>query len=264
MDLGLKGKVCWVNGASSGLGFASAMSLAREGAVIALSSRGGDKLTTAAAEIAEQTGAKVVAVPADVSELSSISNAHDHIRAELGPVDVLVANGGGPPHGGFDDFDDQQLFDAFSLTTASAWRLAKAVVPDMRSTGGGVIEFITSSSTKEVIGGLLLSNMMRAAVVGMAKTLSKELAADGIRVVCLTPGRIETDRVLQLDEARAKATGVDLKDVRSTSERAIPLGRYGSIGEFGDVVAFVASERATYITGTSVVVDGGMLNGILS
>jgi 3-oxoacyl-[acyl-carrier protein] reductase len=183
---------------------------------------------------------------------------------QLGPVDILVSNGGGPPKGHFEDFEDDALYDAFTSTTASAWRLVKAVLPGMKDAGAGTILFITSSSTKEIIPGLLFSNMMRAAVVGMAKTLSKELGPHGIRVACVSPGRIQTPRVDSLDAANAKAAGIDIEAARRQSIDQIPLGRYGDELEFGALVAFLASARASYMTGTNVVVDGGMLNGVQS
>ncbi|MFN2490027.1 MAG: SDR family oxidoreductase [Actinomycetota bacterium] len=264
MDLRLDGKVAWVLGASSGLGRASATSLAAEGAAVALSARRPEPLDEAAAEIGSTTGGRLFAVPLDVRDAEAIGPAADRIARELGPVDILVANAGGPPPGPFESFDDAALVDAFTLTTASAWRLAHAVVPHMKRRGGGSLLFITSSSTKEVIPGLLLSNMMRGAVVGMAKTLSKELGPHGIRVLCVAPGRIRTPRVESLDARQAEDSGRSLEEVVAESEARIPLGRYGSIEEFGDVVAFLASERASYMTGTSVVVDGGMLSGVLT
>jgi 3-oxoacyl-[acyl-carrier protein] reductase len=264
MNLQLGGKLAWVLGGSSGLGRAAALSLAREGASVAISARDADALEAAERAIADETGSRCVAVPVDVSDADAIAVAHERVAAELGPVDVLVANAGGPPPGDFDTFDDDGLRRAFDLTTASAWRLAKAVVPGMKERGSGCILFFTSSSTKEVVPGLLLSNMMRAAVVGMAKTLSKELAPAGIRVVCVAPGRIATARLETLDRATAERTGRSPEEVRAENEGLIPLGRYGDPQEFGDVVAFLASDRASYVTGISVLVDGGLLNGILS
>ena len=264
MDLGLDRKKAWVLGGSSGLGRASAAALAREGASVAVSARDQKRLTAAADSIAEETGGRCIAVTCDVTDAASIAFAADRVTAELGPIDVLVANAGGPPPGTFTSFDDDALQAAFELTTASAWRLAHAVVPSMRERRSGVIMFITSSSTKEVIQGLLLSNMMRAAVVGMAKTMSKELGPDGIRVLCVAPGRIQTPRVEHLDRAHGERSGRSIDEVRQSSWSQIPLGRYGDVDEFGDVAAFLASDRASYMTGTSVVVDGGLLNGILS
>jgi 3-oxoacyl-[acyl-carrier protein] reductase len=264
MDLELAGKVAWVNGASSGLGRASAEKLAAEGAAVAISSRSEDLLKQGADEISEATGSRCIVVPLDVTDADAITEAHRRIVDELGTVDILVSNAGGPPPGGFDDFDDETLYAAFTLTTASAWRLTKAVAPAMKEKRSGRIIFLTSSSTKEIIPTLLLSNMMRAAVVGMAKTLSKDLGAHGIRVVCVAPGRVETKRLQQIDDATAARTGKPTEEIRAGMISTIPLGRYGAPDEFGDVVAWVASERASFINGTTVVVDGGMLNGVMS
>lgn len=258
MDLGLKDKVAWVLGASSGLGHATAAALAREGARVAISSRDASALNEAADDIS------AVAMPLDVTDASAISTTAARIEGELGPVDILVSNAGGPPPGGFDDLDDDALHGAFALTTASAWHLAKAVVPSMKQRRTGCLIFLTSSSTKEVIPNLLLSNMMRASVVGMAKTLSKELGPHGVRVLCVAPGRIETKRLVQLDQKASENTQKSVEEVKREAQARIPLGRYGSPPEFGDTVAFLASERASYITGINVVVDGGMLSGVLS
>lgn len=262
MDLGLGGKVAWVIGASSGLGRASAESLAREGAHVAISARREAELAETARAIESSTGGRCVAVPLDVTEPDAIAVAGETVATKLGPVDVLVANAGGPQPGRFETLDEEGLYAAFRLTTAAFWRLTKQVVPAMQERGSGCLIFITSSSTKEVIPDLLFSNMMRPAVVGMAKTLSKELGPHGIRSLCVAPGRIDTPRVRALDEHRASATGVDAAAARAESEARIPLGRYGEPHELGDVVAFLASERASYITGVNVLVDGGHLNGL--
>lgn len=264
MDLGLEGRVAWVIGGSSGLGRASAAALAAEGARVVISARGGDALDEAASAIAIATGGECSATPLDVTDASAIEDAASEVRTSVGPVDILVANAGGPPPGPFAAFGDDALFDAFKLTTASAWRLVKQVAPAMQERKHGALIFITSSSTKEIIQGLLLSNMMRAAVVGMMKTLAKELGPDGVRALCVSPGRILTPRVESLDAHRAAASGVDAASVRAESEAAIPLRRYGDPSEFGDVVAFLASPRASYVTGVNVLVDGGSSNGVTS
>ncbi|MEA2486184.1 MAG: 3-oxoacyl-[acyl-carrier protein] reductase [Actinomycetota bacterium] len=248
MDLGLEGKVAWVLGGSSGLGRACAEALAAEGARVAISARDEGKLQRAATQIAGPDD-RCIALPLDVTDAGAITAVAAEVELQLGPIDILIANAGGPPAGTFDDFDDDALHGAFELTAASAWRLADAVIPSMKERATGVIVFITSSSTKEPIAGLLLSNMMRPAVVGMAKTLSKELGPHGIRVLCVAPGRIETPRTQALGHS-----GVE----------AIPLGRIGQPAEFGDVVAFLASPRASYVTGVSLLVDGGTSNGLLS
>jgi 3-oxoacyl-[acyl-carrier protein] reductase len=264
MELGLADKVAWVHGASSGLGLAGARALARAGAQVALSARRADELERAARALGDETGARCLAVPCDVTDVAQIERAAALVTQQLGPVDVLVANAGGPPPGTFESFDDDDLYAAFTLTTASAWRLSKQVVPAMVERGSGCLIYITSSATKEVIPGLLLSNMMRAAVVGMAKTLSKELGPRGVRVVCLAPGRIHTARTDQLDAAAAERSGRPIEEIRAGFVERIPLGRYGDPGEFGDVLAYVASERASYLNGITILVDGGAANGLLS
>jgi 3-oxoacyl-[acyl-carrier protein] reductase len=263
VDLGIEGRVAWVLGASSGLGRACATALVAEGARVAVSARREELLNEIAADLSSP-GGECAAVPVDVTDRASIVAGHRAVTSELGPVDILVANAGGPPPGGFEGVDDAQLEQAFALTTASAWHLAHLVVPAMKERGSGCIVFVTSSATKEIIPTLLLSNMMRAAVVGLAKTMSKELGPHGIRVLCVAPGRIDTARVQSLDEGTAESSGRSPQEVRTASESQIPLQRYGEPREFGEVVAFLASERASYVTGITVAVDGGALNGILS
>jgi len=260
MDLNLGDRIAWVIGGSSGLGRASATSLAREGAKVAISSRDADTLGESATEIEEATGGRCIPMALDVTDASALRDAHARIIEELGEVDVLVANAGGPPSGAFDSLDEDTMRSAFELTTASAWRLAQLVVPAMKERGRGVIMFITSTSTKEVVDGLLLSNMMRAAVLGMAKTMSKELGPHGIRVLCVAPGRIATARLKSLDAGRSERTGESPEQVAASWHEQIPLGRYGDPQELGDVVAFAASERASYLTGTTLMVDGGLTN----
>lgn len=256
MDLGLQDKVAWVLGASSGLGRASAEVLAREGARVAMSSRDEAKLTAAAHDIGGHP------YPLDVMDADGILETARKIEADLGGFDVLVANAGGPKPGSFDGFDDDDLYEAFTLTTASAWRTTKAVLPSMRARGGGAIVYITSITTKEIVDGLLFSNMMRAAVVGMTKTLARELAPDNIRVVCAAPGHHDTPRVTQLDEARAKAEGKSVDEIRARTTSAVPMGRLGDPLEFGNAVAFLASEAASFISGVSLTVDGGQLRSL--
>lgn len=264
MDLGIEGRVAWVLGASSGLGRASAEALTQEGARVAVSARRIELLDEIAATLTAEARGECVSVPVDVADRSSIAEGHRAVTSELGPVDILVANAGGPPAGGFEGVDDAQLEAAFTLTTASAWHLANLVVPAMKERGSGCIIFLTSSSTKEIIPTLLLSNMMRAAVVGLAKTMSKELGPHGIRVLCVAPGRVDTARARALDEGAAESSNRSAQDVRADNESKIPLRRYGEPKEFGDVVAFLASERASYVSGITVAVDGGALNGLLS
>ncbi|MFN2593285.1 MAG: SDR family oxidoreductase [Actinomycetota bacterium] len=260
MDLGLNGKIAWVLGGSSGLGRAGAESLAKEGALVAISARRPDVLSAVASEIE----GRCIPVVCDISDAEDLRRAHDEVRNELGEVDILVANSGGPPPGPFTSIDEATMFGAFENTTVSAWRLSKAVVPAMKERGSGVLLFITSSSTKEIIPVLLLSNMMRAAVVGMAKTMSKELGPHGIRTVCLAPGTYDTPRIEQIENANAAGSGRSIEEIRAGAVKEIPLGRYGQPREFGDLLAFCASERASYLTGVTVVADGGRLYSVLS
>jgi 3-oxoacyl-[acyl-carrier protein] reductase len=264
LDLGIEGKVAWVLGASSGLGRASAAGLAREGARVAISARRAELLGEVASELASRTGSDCIGIPADVTDRAAIDEAHLAVTTELGPVDILVANAGGPPPGSFEGIEHEEMERAFELTTASAWHLAKAVVPSMKERGGGCLIFVTSSSTKEVLPGLLLSNMMRAAVVGLAKTMSKELGPHGIRVICVAPGPIDTPRRRSLDDRAAESSGLSVEEIRDRNESGIPLRRYGEPEEFGNVVTFLASQRAAYTTGITVAVDGGALDGLLS
>jgi len=256
MDLGLRGKVTWVTGASAGLGRATAESLAREGATVALSARRKDLLEEVTAGLATPGRA----FPLDVTDEPSVYDTAAKIESDLGPIEILIANAGGPPPGTFETTEDDDFRTGYTLTLESAWNLAKAVTPKMAERGRGVVIFITSWSTKEVIEGLYLSNVMRAAVMAMAKSMSKDLGPKGIRVLCLAPGRIATERIEELDTITAQRTGRSVEEVRAASEARVPLGRYGRPEEIADVIAFLASERASYMSGVTVVVDGGQLN----
>ena len=256
MDLGLSGKVAWVTGASSGIGRAVAEALAREGATVAISARREELLN----EVAGSMGGNAHAYPLDVTDERAIYDGAEKIEADLGPIEILVANAGGPPSGTFESTDDDALRAGVELTLWSSWHLAKAATTQMESAGKGVVVFITSWSTKEIIQGLLTSNMLRAAVTGLAKTMSKELGPKGIRVLCVAPGRIDTERIEELESLTAERTGRSIDEMRAVSIAGVPLGRYGRPDEIGDVIAFLASERASYVSGITVVVDGGQLN----
>lgn len=262
MDLRLNRKRAWVVGASAGIGRAIAASLAAEGADVVISARHADRLAAVASELSAATGRRVIACPLDVTHPDAIAEAYDTVVQRLGGVDILVSNHGGTPAGGFAETTAQQLLDAFDLVIASAFHLSKACAPAMVEQGGGTIVFVTSSSVKETVPNLFLSNLTRPAVVGMAKALSKELAPGRIRTVCVAPGRIGTDRAVELDGATAQRQGRTVADIRAESARGIPLGRYGTPEEFADVVTFVCSERASYVTGATIVVDGGKVSAI--
>lgn len=262
MDTGLKGKVVMVAAASRGLGYGVARACAMEGARVSIASRSRESIEDAAARLAGETGAEVLGIPFDAADGDSIVAWRDATAAAFGGVDGLLVNSGGPPAGGFDDFDDGAWQAAFELSLLSAIRMIRAVVPSMKERGGGSIVTSTSSSVKEPIGVLLLSNVMRAGVAALAKSLSRELAPHHIRVNNLVPGRILTDRVDYLDAANAGKRGVSKEQVRRESEAAIPLGRLGTIDEYGRAGAFLLSEAASYITGSTLTVDGGSMKTV--
>ena len=262
MDLGLNGKIAIVAASSRGLGLAIATTLAQEGARVAMCARNRDELEAAADRIADG-GAEVLTVPVDLATPTAAEQVVSRVRASWGGLDILVTNTGGPPPGTFADFDDDAWRSACDLVLMSAVRMIRAGVPLMRSRGGGRVINITSISVKQPIAGLLLSNAYRAAVVGMAKTLATELAPDQILVNNVCPGKIATDRLLQLDRTRAEKKGIALEQQRAASQREIPLGRYGQPAELAALVAFLASTRASYVTGTTILCDGGLYAGLM-
>jgi len=263
MVLGLKGKIAMVGGASKGLGYAVARALAGEGAQVSIASRDAGAIQRAAETIGRDTGAKAVAVAADLSQADGIAQWHAKTLEQFGGVDILFANTGGPPAGTALSFDDRAWQAAFELLLLSVVRSVRLVVPSMRTRGGGAILVGTSSSVKEPIANLALSNVLRSGVTSLAKTLSLELAPDKIRVNTLIPGRIDTDRVRWLDEVNAKKNGISVADVQARALASIPIGRYGEPDDFGRTAAFLLSDAASYITGAAVQVDGGLIKGLL-
>jgi 3-oxoacyl-[acyl-carrier protein] reductase len=263
MDLGLKGKIAMVGGASKGLGFAVARALAGEGAHVCIASRDADTINRAADDIRLETGERPLPVAADLSRADAIAAWHAATETEFGGVDLLFANTGGPPAGTALCFDDQAWQCAFELLLMSVVRSVRLVVPSMRSRGGGAILVGTSSSVKEPVPNLALSNVLRSGVTSLAKTLSMELAPQNIRVNTLIPGRIATNRLRQLDEINAKKAGISLQEHQVHAAATIPLGRYGAPDDFGRVGAFLLSDAASYITGASVQADGGLIKGLL-
>ncbi|MBI1790852.1 MAG: SDR family oxidoreductase [Acidobacteria bacterium] len=257
MDLVLHGRVAIVAAASQGLGKACAQALAKEGARVASLSRRQEKLERVAAEI----GA-ALAVACDLSHADQIEAAVGRVKAELGPVSILVNNCGGPPAGTFDAITEQQWAGSFEQVFLSALRLTRAVLPMMRAAKWGRIINIVSSSVEQPIPGLIVSNAFRPAIAGWAKTLAAEVASDNILVNCAAPGRILTSRTEVLDRAAAEKTGRPIEEIRKERVAAVPLKRYGTPEEFGAMVAFLASERASYLTGSVIRVDGGAVAGI--
>jgi 3-oxoacyl-[acyl-carrier protein] reductase len=260
MDLGLKGKVALVAASSKGLGYGVAQALAREGAKVSMCSRNALEITEAATRLTSETGAETLCDACDMTNGDSIASWVDQTVSRWGSIDAVLVNAGGPPAGAFKDFSDEQWQAAFELTLMSTVRLIRAAIPHM--VNGGSIVTITSSSVQEPIERLVLSTVMRSGVAGLVKTLADELAPSGIRVNNLIPGRIETDRVAALDAGMASRLNISVEEARARSVAKIPLGRLGSIEEFGAAAAFLLSPAAAYITGASLRVDGGALRSI--
>lgn len=257
MDLGLKGKVIMVAASSKGLGYGVAQAVAAEGAHVSMCSRDQASIESAAAGIASETGAETLATACNVKEPADITKWVDRTVEKWGRVDGLLVNAGGPPAAYFKELSDEQWQDAFELTLMSSVRMIRAALPHM--TDGGAILTVTSSSVREPIPRLGLSTVMRSGVAGLVKTLADELAGDNIRVNNLMPGRIDTDRVAQLDRITAERTGKTPEEVRAASEARIPLKRLGTIEEYGRVAAFLLSPAASYVTGATLWADGGSM-----
>jgi 3-oxoacyl-[acyl-carrier protein] reductase len=257
MNLFLKDKVAVVMAASKGLGAATARVLAEEGARVVISARNAEELAATARQIAADTGATVLPVQADSSRAGDIARLIETAHNTFGRLDCLVVNAGGPPAGTFATFDDAAWHSAIELTLMSAVRAARLALPIMQAQKSGSITFIQSASIKSPIDNLLLSNSLRLGVAGMAKTLSREVAADGIRVNLLCPGSTETDRILSMARNNAERNGTTIEDEIRKSAAAVPLGRIAQPEEFGRVCAFIASPAASFVTGAAIMVDGG-------
>lgn len=262
MDLGLKGKVGLVTASSQGLGRAIAAEFGRAGMRVAMCSRSEERVRAAAEAIAGETGAEVAAWAADVTVPADVERLLGAVEERFGRLDVLVCNAGGPPPGDFFDVDDADWERAFQQNLMSVVRLVRGAVPLMERAGGGTIVTITSTSIKVPIPRLILSNVTRAAVYALVKSLVPELAARGIRIHTVAPGRIDTDRVRSLDEDLARHSGRSVEEVRKGYEQMIPLGRYGQPEEFARAVTFLVSDAARYMTGQALFVDGGMMRAL--
>ncbi len=263
MDLGLKGKRALVVGASRGLGYAVANTLAAEGVHVAISSRNAEKLAAAAKEIEEAHGIPVAAMPGNISEVDTPAYLIVKTIEMLGGLDLLVTNAGGPPPGAFESFSEDDWAKGIDLSLMSHVRLIKTALPHLRQSDAASVLTITSYSVKQPIPNLVLSNSIRAATVGLTKTLALELGGDGIRFNSILPGWTKTERVEELMGARAQAKGTSVAEELATQMKECPLGRMAEPQEFANPAVFLLSPAASYITGVMLTVDGGMYKGTL-
>ena len=262
MDFGIKGRSALVAGASRGLGFAVARELAREGARVALCARSSE-VHAAAARIAEETGAETVGIVADVTDATSTDAAIAQTVAAFGGLHILIANAGGAPAGMFENLDDAQWLRAWELNFLSTVRLIRSSIPHMRSAQWGRIITITSMTVRQPVDELILSNAVRPGVVGLVRTLANQLARDGITVNNVAPGYTRTERIEVLLENRAKSNQISPEQAEAAMAASIAMGRLGEPDEFAAAVAFLASARASYITGQTMLVDGGWYRGLV-
>jgi 3-oxoacyl-[acyl-carrier protein] reductase len=264
VDLGLQGKVAVVAASSKGLGKATAQTLAREGALVTVNGRDAVTLKATADEIRAESDADILEIVADMRDPGNVIRLIEETVAHRGGLDILVCNAGGPPSGNFASFpEDQPWLDAIELNLMSTLRLIRAALPHLEARGGGSITNIVSTSVKQPIGHLILSNTARTAVIGLAKSLSIEFAPKDIRVNNVCPGSTLTDRITSLAETRGQAAGKSAEEILAEDASQIPLGRLGTPQEFANVVVFMASPAAAYVTGTTLQVDGGNVRGLL-
>lgn len=261
MDLGITGKVALVCGGSSGLGYAIAAGLLAEGAIVALNGRDPSKLDEAVKRL--DAPGRITAFPADVSSATACTSLVSAVHTRLGGPDILLANSGGPPHGGFSAQTEAAWQTALDVSLLSSVHLSRAAVPHMRARKWGRVLFLTSTAAKQPAAGLILSTMARAGVLGFSKALADEVAADGITVNALCPGYFSTDRLVHLAETRGKAAAKSADAVLTDMAAAVPIKRIGTPEEFASAAVFLASEPARYITGVALNVDGGLTRSIV-
>ncbi len=262
MDMGLAGKAAFVGGASRGIGKAIALALAREGCRVAICARHRAPLEAAAAEIRRETGTEALPLVCDMSRYDDIASAIAQAVQTFGRLDILVNNAGGPPTGTFDQLDEAYWRHALDQNLLSAVRAIREALPHLRRSGSGRIINITSVAVKQPIDGLMLSNATGLGVVGMAKTLSRELAPEGITVNNICPGNIATERLVSLIEERARRQGITMEEAVALEEARVPMGFLGEPEDVANLAVFLASAKARYITGCTIQVDGGSTSAV--
>ena len=263
MDLRLKGKVALVTGASRGLGYATALTLAREGCRVAVNSRSEENTKSAAGKIASETRTQVIGLAGDVSEAGIAEKVVTATVEALGGLDILITNTGGPPAGPFESFDESAWQKAVDLSFMSHVRLIRAALPHLRKSSAASVLTITSYVVKEPMLNLVLSNSIRAATVGLTKSLALELGKDGIRFNSIMPGWTETERVVDLMSFRAKNNNTTTEEETRKQAAEIPLGRMGKPEEFANVASFLVSPAASFVHGVMMPVDGGIIRATL-
>lgn len=263
MDLHLEGKRALVAGASRGLGYATARGLAMEGCRVAINSREQDNIKSAAQKLTDETGSQIVPLVGDVTERTVPERLIQAAVDILGGLDLLVTNAGGPPVGSFESFDDATWQEAVELSLLSHVRLIRAALPHLRKSDIPSVLTVTSYSVKQPIPNLVLSNSVRAATVGLTKTLALELGSDGIRFNSILPAWTETERVYQIMEHRANSNNTSIEEEMKNQAKDSPLGRMGKPEEFANVAVFLLSPAASYVTGVMISVDGGMYKGTI-
>jgi len=257
MDLSIKGKNALVCASSQGLGRSAAVDLAKEGVNLAICSRNKDKINLVKEEIEQTSDVKVVAIEADLSSEKDISDLYQKAKKELNAIDILINNNGGPPPSTFEELTDEDWQRTFNSTMMSAIRLSKLVLPDMKKNKWGRIINISSVSVKTPVNGLFLSNSIRMGVLGWAKALSDEVAPHGITVNSVCPGTTKTERIEQILNAQSKSSGKDKSEIEESMANSIPMLRIGEASDLSALITFLASEKASYMTGLAVQVDGG-------
>lgn len=263
MDTGLEGRAALVGGASKGIGKAAAIGLAREGCLVAICSRSKENLQAAAEEIRASTGAAALPIVCDMSSYDDIKRAVAEAAQEFGRLDIVVNNAGGPPTGTFEALDETYWRHAIDQNLLSAVRTIREALPHLRRSGSGRIINVTSVSVKTPLDGLMLSNSARLGVIGMSKTLSREVAAEGITVNNVCPGNIATERLMSLIEERASRQGISLEQAVQAEESRIPAGVLGEAEDVANLIVFLASAKARYITGATIQVDGGSTTAVM-